>query len=192
VVLVHGRGADEWDLLDLVEALPEPCLYVSVRAPHPWTWGGYTWFGHRPDGTPDPQGFAQARDALGRFLRGLPEAVPVDPERLAVVGFSQGAALAAAVLLLPESGLRVAAALSGFPDPNPGPGGPGRRAFVAHGTEDPVVPPLAGRRVRDQLAARGVDVAYREYRVGHAVSPEELVDLAAWLREALALPAADG
>ncbi|MNR41859.1 Carboxylesterase 2 [compost metagenome] len=55
-----------------------------------------------------------------------------------------------------------------------------------HGRDDEVVPHTLGRRAHDWLAARGVDVAWRDYPMGHEVVNEELRDIALWLAERLA------
>jgi phospholipase/carboxylesterase len=56
---------------------------------------------------------------------------------------------------------------------------------MAHGTEDAMIPLARARRSRDALLALGCKVDWREYRMPHAVSPEEVRDIGAWLRGVL-------
>jgi phospholipase/carboxylesterase len=203
VVLLHGRGADEHDLLGLLPELPATCAYVSLRAPLPFPSGGYSWFTSDVAGLPDEPSFLQAR----RRLQGeLEELRRRGGAPLAVVGFSQGAALAAALLLarapadafavlsgfLPASaiapdaaGAGAAAPVSPVPEPSPPPAS-APAAFVAHGLHDPLVPVVVGRLVAARLQAAGARLTYREYDEGHAIGDEEARDLGIWLGTALA------
>ena len=63
--------------------------------------------------------------------------------------------------------------------------------FVAHGTDDPMIPLAGGERARDRLGALGHPVEFRTYPMEHSVAPEEIADLGTWLGERLA-PAAGG
>ncbi len=201
VVLLHGRGADENDLLALVPMLPRRCAYVSLRAPLRFPYGGFAWFDHDDEGLPDEASFARSLQALQAEiarLRGPAEATP----RLAVVGFSQGAAMVAALLLtgaradgfgvlsgfLPASlaapSAGAAPARSGG-TPEAAPCSPPPAAFVGHGWQDPLVPVEAGRLLRAALEAAGARVTHHEYEEGHAISADEVDDLATWLQAVL-------
>jgi phospholipase/carboxylesterase len=61
------------------------------------------------------------------------------------------------------------------------PAGRGTPVFLAHGTQDPLIPLARARMARDALAALGCPVEYHEYPTGHAVSDAEIRDVAAWL-----------
>lgn len=193
MVLLHGRGADEDDLLGLLPWLPRRYLYVSLRAPRHFAGGGYAWFEHNETGRPELASFQESLAALHAFLSHLPEELGADRARLALVGFSQGAAMAAA-LALSGAPARSVAVLSGFlPDSSPVPARTPLtappQAFVAHGVDDPLLPLAAGREIRDRLQAVGTDVTYREYPMGHTIGEDEVEDLAQWLTASLAAPA---
>ena len=65
--------------------------------------------------------------------------------------------------------------------------------FLAHGTEDPLVPLEAGLEARDRCRALGCEVEWRTYPMGHAVVPEEIQEIGAWLgRRLSAAPARTG
>ncbi|HET9121928.1 MAG TPA: hypothetical protein VFN52_00345, partial [Acidiferrobacteraceae bacterium] len=54
--------------------------------------------------------------------------------------------------------------------------------FLAHGTADPVIPLDTAERTRLRLKARGIDPAWSTWPMGHAVHPQELEQLAQWVR----------
>jgi len=183
VVLMHGLGADQYDLLPIVEMLPHQAQYVSVRAPFPAPMGGYAWF------DPDRRDLAEAASfdagfaALQQFLDEAREAYSMDP--LFVAGFSMGGAMAVSSYLHRMTEFAGVAVLSGFmigrvrmldwAAPK------GKPAFVGHGKSDEIVPIRRGRQVHASLIARGMKVTYREYPIGHSISPQEKADLATWL-----------
>ncbi|GAC1438390.1 MAG: alpha/beta fold hydrolase [Chloroflexota bacterium] len=189
LVLLHGRGADENDLFSLSAALDERLVVVSPRAPLPLM-GGYMWYRDNGRGVPAEEDMRAGLRMVEGLLDGLPGAHGVDPARLFVLGFSQGAAMTGALLLSAPHRLAGALVLSGYVPPMPAlQPGQGRLAgtpvFVAHGTHDPVVPVQWGRAAGDALAAAGAAVTYREYPGGHGITPQGLEDLAAWLTDRL-------
>jgi phospholipase/carboxylesterase len=185
LLLLHGRGADELDLLGLAEELDPRLFVVSARAPLRMG-PGYAWYHLQNIGEPEPASFQASLAALSTFVADLPQAYPVDTARIFVLGFSQGAMMAGSLLLTRPSHLAGTAMLSGYLPLNSGLAvdeAPlrNRPAFVAHGTGDQVLPVALGRQARDYLVRLGADVTYREYRIGHSIGPDELVELAGWL-----------
>lgn len=185
LVLLHGRGSDELDLLGLAPELDPRCFIVSARAPFRWQIG-YCWF--EMEGTPEHAAatLQESLNQLWRFTDDLVEAYPVDRRRIYLLGFSQGAFMANALTLCVPDRIAGAALLSGFqPDPSGLPvqaeGLRGKPFFVAHGTLDPLLDIQLGRAVRETLSRLGADVTYREYPMGHQVIAPELADLQAWL-----------
>jgi phospholipase/carboxylesterase len=57
--------------------------------------------------------------------------------------------------------------------------------FMAHGSQDPMIPIDRARASRDALAALGYGVEWREYPMTHSVCPEEIADITAWLTRVL-------
>jgi phospholipase/carboxylesterase len=190
LVLLHGIGADENDLFRLATHLDARFTIVSVRAPRPYH-VGYAWFDidWQADGSVVPN-VTQAREALADFVRWL-EAAPArlgtDPARVYLLGFSQGAMISLGVLRTAPARLVGVVALSGrfsdalFEAPPPTDAVGAVPLFVAHGTEDDVLPVANGRAVRDAFQPLVRDFTYREYPVPHAIGPTELADVAAWL-----------
>jgi phospholipase/carboxylesterase len=174
VVFLHGRGADEQDLFALAEMFDPRLLFLSVRAPNAYPWGGFTWYESGPDGSPDPEMFRTACDRLLAFLRDVPARFRVDPQRIVLFGFSMGAAMAHAVLLGEPALVRAAVAASGYL-----PEGAiqarwdalgGKDILITHGTEDPVLPIGLGRRARDLYSRSPIRLLYQEFPGGHEIT----------------------
>ena len=190
LVLHHGRGSDERDLLGLADALdPERRLrVVSARAPLQLPgWPGYHWYQVPRVGHPDPASFEGSRAALAELHDGLWAETGVGPGRTVLGGFSMGAVMSHA-MGWSEDRPAVAGVLafSGFVPTVPGwgpslPDRQGSRAFIAHGERDPVIEVGFGRRARDLLAAGGIEVTYRESDVVHTIDPATVPLAAGWL-----------
>lgn len=187
LVLLHGRGADEHDLVALFDLLdPERRLVgVTPRGPLSLPPGGAHWYVVRQIGYPDPETFLATVQQASGWLDALPELTGVPLERTVIGGFSQGAVMSYA-LGLGEGRPAPAAivALSGFmPTVDGFALDTGRAVPVAigHGTGDPVIGVEWSRQARDRLEAAGTAVTYRESPMGHSIDPGFLRDLAGWL-----------
>jgi phospholipase/carboxylesterase len=191
LVLHHGRGTDERDLLGLADALdPDRRLrVVNPRAPLrlPGS-SGYHWYLVPRVGHPDPDTFRAARAALADLHDRLWEESAIPPSRTVLGGFSMGAVMSYAMALgaerPPVAGIL---AFSGFVPTVEGwrphlEDRRGTRAFVAHGRADPVIEVGFGHSARELLEAGGLDVEYRESDAGHAIEPSHLRAAAEWLR----------
>jgi phospholipase/carboxylesterase len=193
LVLLHGRGTDENDLVPLFEELDPDGRFIGITPRGPLTLppGGYHWYAVREVGYPDPSTFDATYTALAEWLDALPDALGVPPERVAVGGFSQGAVMAYALSL--GAGRRSPAALialSGFIPEVEGfeldlEGHVTVPVAIGHGTLDPIIPVSFGRAARDRLQSAGLDVTYRESPIGHTVDPLFLAALRLWLVAAL-------
>jgi phospholipase/carboxylesterase len=197
LVMLHGIGADENDLLPIASSLDARLLVVSLRAPRHYH-GGWAWFdiAWGADGSVRPD-VEQARAALGdvvRWLAAAPARLGADERRVFLLGFSQGAMMSLGVLQTTPDRLAGVVALSGRPVDGlvTGPAAPDAIArvplFVGHGTRDDVLPIANGRVVRDTFAPLVRDFTYREYPVAHGIAPGELADVAAWLAALLDRP----
>ena len=191
LVLHHGRGTDEHDLLPLAEALdPERRLHVvSPRGPLILPGSpGYHWYRVPRVGYPDPGTFAAAYRQLAELHDQLWERTGVGPERTVLGGFSMGSVMSYALGLGPDrpppAGIL---AFSGFiptvdgwvPDLASRAGLP---VFIAHGRADPVMNIEFAHRARELLSAGGLEVSYHESEVGHQIDAAHVPLAAAWLR----------
>jgi phospholipase/carboxylesterase len=191
LVLLHGRGTDERDLLPLADALDPERRLVAVTPRAPWTFPdqpGAHWYRVRRVGFPDEETFSATYPRLAAWLDALPEALGVPWERTVLGGFSQGAAMSFALGLGPDrpapSGIL---ALSGFLPAVPGyePALYGRDGFavaLGHGAADPVIPVAFARQARDRLLASAADLLYHETPgMGHTIDPAFVPELRDWL-----------
>jgi phospholipase/carboxylesterase len=196
LLLLHGFGANEEDLFSLAPYLDERFLVVSARAPFVLGPMSYAWFrlGFTPEGeffAIDPEDAERSRHLIRKFIEELVEAYHCDPNAIYLMGFSQGAMMSLAVALtfpglaaavVAMSGRILPHTISQIPDKDLLAGLP---IFVAHGTQDTLIPINNGRDLRSRLSALPVDLTYREYQMGHAISAESLSDITAWLKDQL-------
>jgi phospholipase/carboxylesterase len=193
LVLLHGRGTDEFDLVPLLEALdPERRLVgLTPRAPLSLPPGGAHWYIVRQVGYPDQETFFDSLGSVSAWLDRLPEELGIPWERVVLGGFSMGAVMSYAIGLGPgrptPAGIM---ALSGFMPTVEGfdldlERARGLPVAIAHGTADPVISVEFGRDARRRLEDAGVDVLYRESPVVHTIDPAIFPDLRDWLARAL-------
>lgn len=202
VIWLHGLGADGHDFEPIVPELVRPgeraLRFIFPHAPvRPVTLNnGYpmrAWYDiiavdrrTREDET----GIRASQALVEEFIR-REQARGIGSEHLVLAGFSQGGAMAL------YAGLRHGQTLAGIiglscylllsdrllPERH------GRNAhtpiFLAHGTQDPVVPPMLGEEAHRALSGAGHAVEWHTYPMPHAVSPQEVADLGAWLRRVL-------
>ncbi|MGO8672585.1 MAG: alpha/beta hydrolase [Capsulimonadaceae bacterium] len=190
LLLLHGYGSNEDDLIELAQYLDRRFLAVSVRAPLVLGRGQFAWFPieFTDRGLAVETGSVRvAQAAIDAVIPEFVQAYDVDPARVFLMGFSQGAMLALAVALSGSTRIGGCVAMSGrfLPDVIPDEPAALPPIFVTHGTSDEVVPIASGRQVRDYLLAKHPAAAYREYPMGHQVSSESLADVASWLKDAL-------
>ena len=192
LVLLHGRGADELDLVPLLDLLdPEQRLVGLVpRGPLALPPGGAHWYAVREIGFPDPETFLATFAQASEWLDAALEEVGVPPERTVLGGFSQGTVMSYA-LGLAASRPRPAGilAMSGFIPTVEGfeldlESRAGLPVSISHGTYDPVIGVDFGREARDRLDAAGLDVAYREDPVAHQIAPAAVAQARAVLERA--------
>lgn len=185
LLLLHGRGADEADLLGLVPALDPRLVVVSVRAP--FRFGpGYAWYGMPQTGTPERDSLHTSLDELREFIEGRQSLYGIDRQRLFLLGFSQGAVMSAALALTMPESVRGIVMHSGYVPTESGldtQAGALRAKpfFVAHGLYDEIITIKFGRQSRDFLISEEADLSYKEYPIAHSISEESLYDLSEWL-----------
>lgn len=195
VVLLHGRGADRYDLLGLAPILAPEAVVVSVQAPHAgpaWGYGpGWAWYRFHGTPAPDPESFAASQRALGEFLGAVRGELPVRTGPLALGGFSQGGTVSLAHALRNPGTVPAVLCFSGFlPDHLEVEATPetvrGTHFFWGHGTMDPSVPFAWGESGRARLREAGADLEARDYPIGHSISQDEADDARRWLASVFA------
>ncbi len=203
VILLHGLGADGYDFVPVVRELEThgapAARYVFPHAPTmPVTInGGYVmraWY--------DILGadLVRREDERGiRASQGMVEALierevarGVARSRIVLAGFSQGGAITLHTGLRQPQPLAGLIALSCYLplaesfSKEAAAGSKGVPVFLAHGTQDPVVPLARGAASRDALKAAGYAVEWHDYPMPHSVSAEEISDIAAFMQRVLA------
>jgi phospholipase/carboxylesterase len=190
VILLHGRGADEHDLLPLLGVLdPKRRLRgITVGAPLAMPPGGKHWYAVHRVGYPDPATFAPTYAELTSFLD---TELAVDWSQTVIGGFSQGGVMSYAVGLgpgrpVPAGVLAMSSFIPRFDDGSWEPdfaSRPQLHVAHAHGEGDPVIGVEFGRDARDRISAAGLPLLYREFPGGHHVDPRLLPVLADWLSQ---------
>jgi phospholipase/carboxylesterase len=194
LVLFHGRGTDEHDLLPLLASLdPERRLIgVTVRGPLSLPPGGAHWYVVQRVGYPDHDTFHATLARVAEWLDALLRELDLPLGRVVLGGFSQGAVMAYALGL--GAGRPAPAgiiALSSFLPEVDGfeldlDGRRGLPVAIGHGEYDPIIGVEWGRRARERLEAAGLAVTYRESPMPHAIDPDFVGELGGWLAAALA------
>jgi phospholipase/carboxylesterase len=188
LVLHHGRGADEHDLLGLADVLdPQRRLHVATpRGPLQLPgWPGHHWYVVPRVGYPDPDTFHAAYAALAAFHDGLWERTGTTPETTVLGGFSMGSVMSYSLGLGADRPAPAGIlAFSGFVPVVDGwePDLPrDTRVFIAHGRPDPVMEVGFARRARELLEAGGLEVEYHESDAAHHIDPAHVPPAVAWL-----------
>jgi phospholipase/carboxylesterase len=193
VVLLHGRGSNERDIIALAGQLPSVAAYAAVRAPIA-EGGGYAWFANRGIGRPVAESLAAGMAWFRTWL----DAVAPAGRPVVLVGFSGGAAFAGGLVLADPQRYAGAAILYGTLPFDAGvPVIPARLAgvpvFVAQGEQDRVIPPELLARTWQYLLTDSEAVAYaRRDPGGHHISAQTLGELGGWIHERLSFVASPG
>ncbi len=195
LVLNHGRGADENDLHDLLDAIDPERRLLGVTTGAPFTGvppGGRHWYVVERVGFPHPATFVPAYEALTSRLDTLLEERGIDWSRTLVGGFSQGTVMSYALGL--GAGRPAPAGIlanSGFIPETEGwepdlASRAGLPVYIHHGAADPVIGVGFARDARDRLTAAGIEPVYRETPAGHWLPPEIVPELRDFAAQALA------
>jgi len=193
LILHHGRGADEHDLLGLADVLdPNRRLHVvTPRAPLTVPgWPGYHWYTGPRVGYPDRDTFDRAYVALAAFHDETWKRTGLTPQQTVLGGFSMGSVMSYALGLAGDrpspAGIL---AFSGFIPTVEGwqPDLASRArlpVFIAHGRHDPIMDVAFARRARDLLVAAGLPVEYHESDAAHQINPADIPSATRWLAAA--------
>lgn len=194
IILLHGIGSNEHDLIALTPELDPGGHYVSLRAPHDLGPGSYGWFNidWRPAGIAvDPAEVEASRDLLIRTIPALIAATGADERRVYLVGFSQGAIMSLFVALTRPDLMAGVVAMSGVVPLEmravhaPPAALRGLPVLMVHGLYDPVLPVEQAREGQHFLATLPLALTYKEYPMAHQVSAESLAAIVAWFRTQL-------
>ena len=193
VVLLHGRGSHEGEIIALADHLPVGPAYAAVRAPI-GEGGGYAWFANRGVGRPIAESLRETMD----WFRGWLDNVSPAGRPVVLVGFSGGAAFAGGLLLDDPERYAGGAILYGTLPFDAGvPTTPARLAgvpvVVAQGEQDSVIPrELLDRTWAYLLGESGAPTVAVRHPGGHGITTDALATVGGWLSERLAFLARRG
>lgn len=199
LILHHGRGADEQDLLGLADVLdPQRRLHV-VTPRGPLTlpgWPGHHWYTVPRVGYPDPGTFDEAYRALAGFHDETWQRTGIAPARTVLGGFSMGSVMSYALGLGAERPLPAGLLIfSGFIPTVEGwrPDLAARSrvpVFIAHGRQDPIIDVAFARQAQERLDTAGLPVEYHESDATHHIDPADIPAATRWLAARLPSPTA--
>ena len=177
LVLIHGWTGDENSMWVFTRELSPDYWMIAPRAPHLAEPGGFSWRPPQPltDGRPSLEMLLPAAEALINLVDEYSASVKLDALQFDLMGFSQGAAMVNLIGMLYPHRVREMGVLAGFV-----PSGleelatkkplAGKNIFVAHGTQDRMVPIDRARASIELLEQAGAQVTYCEDEVGHKLS----------------------
>ena len=191
LILLHGYGSNEEDLFSFANELPDNYYIVSVRAPYDMQFGSYAWYAINFDADEnkfsDVEQAKTSRDLVANFIDDLVAKYPIDAENVTLIGFSQGCILSYAIAISYPEKIKRVVAMSGYLNPemlhqdylknnlsN-------LKVFTSHGIVDQVVPVEWGRKAKPFLDNLGINSVYKEYPIGHGISPQNFFDFKQWL-----------
>ena len=200
ILTLHGRGANALDLLGLA---PYICggkfLMICPQGPLETPIGpgasGYAWYPMSMGGPPDVGAILSSREKLQQFLDACLKRYPIDGKKLVVLGFSQGGVMAYSLALSnPERFAGLAVLSSWLPQeliPRLSISNDAVQSLptiVQHGSQDQMIEIQRAKDSVERLRALRVPLTYRDYDMGHEITPRSLTDLSAWLEEKILSP----
>jgi phospholipase/carboxylesterase len=194
LLTLHGRGANAMDLLGLA---PHLCggrlLMICPQGPLETPIGpgmtGYAWYPMSMGGPPDTDAILSSRGELELFSESCLERYPVDPTKFALLGFSQGGVMAHSLALThPERFAALAVLSSWLPKEllarlDVSDKVESLPMLIQHGTQDPTIEIDRARDSVQRLRSIKPPLIFREYEMGHEITPRSLRDLSSWLEE---------
>jgi len=193
LLLLHGYGSNEEDLFSFASELPDEYYIISVRAPYDMMYGSYAWYAINFD--EDENKFSDieqakiSRDLIVNFIDELILKYPIDANNITLIGFSQGSILSFAVALSYPQKVQRVVAMSGYLNTEMASDNfkenelSKLKIFASHGKVDQVIPVEWARKTEPVLAALGISIDYKEYPIGHGVSPQNFYDFKNWLQQ---------
>jgi phospholipase/carboxylesterase len=184
LLLLHGTGGNENDMVPLGRDLDPTAALLSLRG-NVLENGMPRFFRRLAEGVFDEEDVIRRANELADFLRKAAAEYKFDLKRLTAVGYSNGANIAAAVLLLRPGAITSAVLLRAMVPLTP-PNVPdlsGTRVLIGSGKRDPIIPTENAERLAAMLRRAGSDVTHRFADTGHQLVFDELVAAKKWLTE---------
>ncbi|MEO8438596.1 MAG: alpha/beta hydrolase [Spartobacteria bacterium] len=183
LLLLHGTGGNEHDLLPLGRELDPAANLLSPRGPVAEN-GNLRFFRRLAEGVFDQEDLKRRTEELADFILAAAQHYDFAPEKTVAVGYSNGANIAGSILLRRPGVLRTAILLRAMVpfQPEQLPDLSGVRVWIAGGKQDPIIPPEETGRLGDLLQRAGAGVTVHLIEAGHGLTNTELVLAQRWLR----------
>ncbi|MBA3823837.1 MAG: alpha/beta hydrolase [Ktedonobacterales bacterium] len=184
LLLLHGTGGDENDLLDLGRALLPGTALLSPRGKVSEE-GMARFFRRMAEGVFDQEDLRRRTDELATFVAAAAANYGFASNQMIAVGFSNGANIAASLLLRQPAALAGAILLSAMVPfvPATPPDLAGRPIFIGEGRRDPLIPAANAAQLVAILTVAGATVTEHWHDGGHTITPDELRAAQAWLAQ---------
>lgn len=182
LLMLHGTGGDEHDLVPLARALRPGAAILSPRG-NVLENGMPRFFRRLAEGVFDLEDLAVRTDALATFIDDAAATYAIDRDKIVAVGFSNGANIAASLLLKRPGFLKRAMLLSPMVpfEPATRPALSGARVFIGAGKNDPIIPLAQVDRLSHLLRDAGADVTTHLHPGGHTITNDELAAAKQWI-----------
>ena len=186
LLLLHGTGGNEEDLVQLGETLAPGAAFLSPRGKVS-EYGAPRFFRRLAEGVFDHEDLLFRTHELAEFVQAAAKEYGFDASKVVAAGYSNGANVAASTILLYPGLLRAAVlfrAMVPF-EPDLAPDLSGMPVFLAAGRMDRMIPPDNTQRLADILLEAGADVDLRWRDTGHPLTYEDVAEAKAWLSDVL-------
>jgi predicted esterase len=184
LLLLHGTGGNEDDLLPLGRALAPEWALLSPRGKI-LEGGAPRFFRRLAEGVFDVDDLIARTHELADFVEAAAPAYGIDPGRVVAVGYSNGANIAASLMLLRPGVLAGGVLLRAMVplEPDPLPDLSGTKAIVLSGRQDRMIPAASAQRLPGLLREAGADVDVHLEDTGHGLTQNDLAASRAWLAD---------
>jgi predicted esterase len=182
LLLLHGTGGNERDLIPLGRELDERAALLSPRGKVLEN-GMPRFFRRLAEGLFDLEDLKKRTNELADFVAASAQHYGFAADEVVAVGYSNGANIAASMLLLRPETLFAAVLFRAMVPLNPDtpPNLSSVRVWIGAGTDDPIIPTSETKRLAELLRKAGADVTIRHFPAGHELTPEDVEAARVWL-----------
>lgn len=182
IVVLHGTGGNEDDLLGLAQTVAPGAAVISPRG-KVLEAGAPRFFRRLAEGVFDPAEVQARGEELAEFIRAAVKRYELDAKRVFALGYSNGANIASTVMLIEPDLIRAAVLLRPMLvfEPEKKADLTGKAALISAGRVDPIVPTASVEKLVRLLEERGAEVTLKWQLGGHNLVPSEIKEAADWL-----------
>jgi phospholipase/carboxylesterase len=195
LILLHGVGANEVDLVEVGEKISPTSMVVSLRAPIVLGGSSFAWFHVQFTSTGPVHNWEEAKQSfelLENEIRDISKKYDIPLSKISVMGFSQGSIMTMGLLLKSKLNLSRYLCFSGRTLPEfaqsalENPEIPlGRKVYLTHGFDDDKLPIALGRTSKEILEKVKANYRYHEFPGGHGIVNQVLDGASKWMKEIL-------